>query len=488
MKRILLLFVISTSLFASGQYPTWMTDEFKNKVFCGEFQTSGSMYGGPTSWIKIPYELSISETGIQLRFNPGEKFGRDEWGETIKLNYNTTNVIKRRFENAYIIDLSLNNETEDSPVTPKYELLKLVLNVSTYDGHELSREEQRECAIYVDKRPLGSNIDFHVSVPYYQANGARVFTAKATVCKTLKTKSELAKEAAELEKIRIQNEKSDLVILKSIDTFLASKDTKSALEDYSKLYTKLSSTYDKIQAVLRDNELEIVKLLNENNVDNAINLFRMTGENPEILSKIKLKLSEKFPEAQVPFQISKIIYVLDSNSRSVLGKIAFNTNNSISVIIRKDGHTDLLNGTNILHQFKVNEEFIASNTYMEISFPVDAQYSFKMDLDTINRTVFGLELSSDFLIYRSYYEQEKFYYYLAEKGNERLVLYKEPDINDSSKKYTILQRLRNFEFSKEFSGRKARIIYTCALKVNGEKITSVFWKDENFITSFKNFK
>jgi hypothetical protein len=488
MKNILLLFAVSSALFAFGQYPSWLTDEFKNKVFCGEFETSGTMIGGSKTWIKIPYELTISENGVQLRINPGEKFGRDEWGETIKLNYNSTNVIKRMFENAYVIDLSSVNETEDSPITPKYKLLKLVFNVSTYDGHVLSREEQRACAIYTDKRPLGSSIDFHVSVPYYEANGTRVFTAKAVICRTLKTKSELAKEASEQEKIRIQKEKEDLIISKSIDAFLAVKDVKSAMQEYSKLYTKSTIIQDKIQAVLRNNELEVNKLLLEDKIDLAIELFRMTSDNSDILSNIKLKLSEKFPDAQTLIQISRVISVLDENAKLQLQKVAFDKNNNLSIIIRKDGQANLMNGTNVLHQFRVIKEFIATNKYAEFSFPVDAEYSFSLELDTINATVYGLELSSDFLVYRSYYEQEKYYYYLAEKGNQKLVLYKEPEIKENSKKYTILQRVRNFEFSKEFSGKNARIIYTCALKVNGEKLTSVFWKDKNFITLFKKFK
>jgi hypothetical protein len=221
MKRLIYLGILVFSFNSYGQYPTWMPMELKNKAFCGEFNVTGKLIQGNTVFMDVPYELSVTEEGVQLRINPGAKFRREEWGETIKVLYKTSNIIVKndQFRTYYTIDLSSSNETKDSPVFPKYTLKKLEFQISNYDGHELSREEQRKFSWgwWSDNgKPAGHSIDFSVSVPYYDAGGPGATFKEATVCKTFKSKKELAEEKKQAE-IR---EKKIKDLIKEIDALI----------------------------------------------------------------------------------------------------------------------------------------------------------------------------------------------------------------------------------------------------------------------------
>ena len=68
-KFFSILFLIP--LLSFSQYPSWFPNEFKNKIFCGEFDCSGT-YLGRTNYNTVPYKLHISESGIFVEINPGE--------------------------------------------------------------------------------------------------------------------------------------------------------------------------------------------------------------------------------------------------------------------------------------------------------------------------------------------------------------------------------------------------------------------------------
>jgi hypothetical protein len=204
MKRLITLGVLILSANCFGQYPKWMPTELMNKSFCGEFNVTGKLLQGNMVFMDVPYELSVTEDGVQVKINPGAKFGRNEWGETIKVGYKTSKIIVKedQYRTYYKIDLTSSNEKEDSPVFPKYTLNSLEFQISNYDGHELNREEQRKFAWgwYSDNgKPAGHSIDFSISVPSYESGGPGATFKKATVCKTFKTKKEIAEDKKQAE-------------------------------------------------------------------------------------------------------------------------------------------------------------------------------------------------------------------------------------------------------------------------------------------------
>jgi hypothetical protein len=253
----MLISLFSTLTFVSlSQYPSWMPNEFKNKVFCGEFDCSGKMIGGTTSFNTVPYELIISEEGIQVSINPGAKFRRNEWGKTIKIKYKTKEIWQSKefsFWKKYELDLSSANETNDSPLHPEYRLNRITISVSNYNNQILTRDQQRSFNAYpIDK----SWIEFDVSVPYYGTGGPGKGTwANASICRSIKTQGEILKDKNKYP---------------SIDILINEKKFKEAYVLVNKLYSP--SNYPK--ATLIKNAL----LDSDKSLNNTINEYAKNGD------------------------------------------------------------------------------------------------------------------------------------------------------------------------------------------------------------------
>lgn len=248
MKKILLLGAIALSTLTFGQYPSWFPSEFRNKIFCGEIEVSGKMpYTNTLAFTKVPYKLYIQEDGIKLEINPGEKFGRNEWGETIKVGFKTLKIEKTSMAKHYEIDLSFNNESSDSPTYPKYNLNKLVIGTFNYDGHKLTKIEERNLFQFRKEKSIESiknhntYIRFGVNVPYYPTTlSGNNINLLDTPCKTIKTKVELEKEKAELERLntnvkQILNQIKPKITNSIIDASELYKENKELLRNSNKL-------------------------------------------------------------------------------------------------------------------------------------------------------------------------------------------------------------------------------------------------------------
>ena len=207
-----------------------------------------------------------------------------------------------------------------------------------------------------------------------------------------------------------------------------------------------------------------------------------------VFNQIKSALADKFPEPKTLLDNSKLISFLSSNATSELRNIAFDSKRQLMLAIQKDGQAVLKNGTTILKQFKADDMFISKNSYKEISFPVDANYTLALVVDSLKSSIFGLEFSKDFLQFKSDIDSRKLAYYFVKNEAEQIVLTKFSDGNDVSKKYPDAKRINNFEFSNDSTSKKARIIYTCPLLINGQSFSNVNYKDKNYITTFKKFK
>jgi hypothetical protein len=237
MGNLITLFsFIMLSITCFSQYPKWMPEEFKNKVFCGEFNCSGKMIGGSTAFNNVPYEIRITEDGIQIKINPGERFGHNEWGETIKIKFKTSSIFQSpefSFFKQYYIDLTSSNETSDSPLHPKYNLKSLTFCVSNYNNQPLNRDQQRSFDAY----PLNKSwIEFDVYVPYYESGGPGKGTwPNAVVCSSVKSAAEIQKEQKKLEEDKINWVKEDAILKPQIKNLLAEKKLVEAIEKYDAL-------------------------------------------------------------------------------------------------------------------------------------------------------------------------------------------------------------------------------------------------------------
>lgn len=206
MRYLFVFFVVSFCFNSLCQYPDWVPLELRNKVFCGDLKTSGKDLYGNSAYITIPYEIYVTEDGVQMRMNPREQFGEDKWGETIKVGYEygTIQEDERDYQKRIKLDLSSKNESSDSPVYPDYELVSVQFNVCTYkDGTTLSRDELRRFKMYKNNRPLPSKIACCIKVPYYTStcgSGSDNYVRR-NICRNIKTKKDILKEQTDLKQI-----------------------------------------------------------------------------------------------------------------------------------------------------------------------------------------------------------------------------------------------------------------------------------------------
>jgi hypothetical protein len=478
MRIFLILLSLTKICLASNAQAVIFPKEFpKNiigKKFCGTASTTGNMYGGSKAFLDIPFELFVSkDDGVYVRYNPREKFGEYDWGTTQKITsfklYKTTsttdnygNVLGVTYY--YQVPLSINKHA--------------INEISVYDfyGTELA--------------PPSKQLVVNINVPSYKNASINTNYRTVSVCGTIKTAEEIKKEAEAVEIMRIESEekkvKQDNETIKSIETYIKSKDARLALQEFSKLNKSSSDVYDRIKSLIAINNLEIMRLLEEKKIDQALKMYEMTGPNENTLSKIKSVLSDIYYEPQTKLETSQLISLLSSNLTSELNELAFDPSRNLFLIIQKDGQAILKNGTIILKQFRAEDQFIAKNSYKEITFKVDASYALTLEVDSLKSSFFGIEFSKDFLQFKSDIDAKKLAYYAAEK--EQLILTKVSDGNDNSKKYPEAKRINNFEFSNDYMGKKARFVYSCPLKLNGQPFSTVTYKDKNFITTFKKFK
>ncbi len=292
-----------------------MPNEFKNKVFCGDFECWGKMIGGSTAFNTVPYELTIAEDGIQIRINPSEKFGRNEWGETIKIKYKTKEIWQSpefSFWKKYKLDLSSSNETDDSPLHPKYNLNYITISVSEFNNQSLTRDQQRS----FDSYPLDKSwIEFDVSVPYYGSGGPGKGTwPNATVCRTLISESEIKKEK-EVQQVKVQNDSKKYA---SILQLIKDEKIEDAKTEIAKLYFPEKFPYVSELQQKEDAQLkaQIINLLSEKKFDAAINKYNSLNLQEtanELKSEMQVALAGYYKTFEQPFKDEQLIKIINEN-------------------------------------------------------------------------------------------------------------------------------------------------------------------------------
>lgn len=277
---IILTLLINKTVYS--QYPKWMPNELKNKKFCGKLKTKGKLYGS-TSYIEIPYEVLISETGVQIRMNPGDKFDRNEWGETIKVKYDYGTITEDEEEFCKRIKLSLNsnNESTDSPVFPKYEVTSIQFNLCTYNpAIPLTIDQKRRFANYKNGLPLPSDLTFCIKIPHYdsECGMARDNYVGSNVCDYIKTAKEIQEEEKERLKIENQKKGQDKFTALKIDSLLTLNSIENAALSYDQLNFPNLELKNKIQQLLEAKHEKDTIILDEKTTLTYISYHTKTKE------------------------------------------------------------------------------------------------------------------------------------------------------------------------------------------------------------------
>jgi hypothetical protein len=82
MRKVLLMLFLVNSIYSIGQLPNNFPDKWRNKIICGSASANGKMLDGSSTWMDIPFKLTISDNGIFAEYNGGEKSGENDWGTT----------------------------------------------------------------------------------------------------------------------------------------------------------------------------------------------------------------------------------------------------------------------------------------------------------------------------------------------------------------------------------------------------------------------
>lgn len=238
MKNLFFIFTFLSSINSFGQLPVEFPVKWRNKVICGTANTTGKMNGGSTAFLDFPFKLTISDDGIFAEYNLGEKFGRNEWGETQTINkfdevsrkplydsYNTIygHEIKYKVPNAY--------KNSFGEWTASHSITAITLET------------------YVDKTE--SILSIELLCERYKATKIYSNVLSYQICKSILSKEERRKIEEERLKIENQKKDADKVTIENINQFL----NKNALEDLVNEYGKLNFENSAIKSLIQ-NRLE----------------------------------------------------------------------------------------------------------------------------------------------------------------------------------------------------------------------------------------
>ena len=253
-KIIFLLFVMLTfNNNAQLKFPKEFPNKLKNKVICGTASTDGKMLNGSTTFLDFPYKLTISDDGIFAEYNPREKFGDDDWGQTQTIKV-LTEWKRVPFYNqydeliGYVIHYKVPNAYQN--------------NLGEWGKHSINE-------IKIETRLDGSSIlIIHLSVPSYKSASISSNHVQKyfSICGTVLSKEERLKQ-------ELQQKEIDKVTLLKINECLTKNNINEAFQMYQKLTNKDEELLKKINQKISYNEYKVKEFLSEKNIDSAIHYY-----------------------------------------------------------------------------------------------------------------------------------------------------------------------------------------------------------------------
>ena len=163
-------------------FPAEFPSELIGKKLCGTMSTTGKMMNGYTAFLDVPFELFVSKDfGIYARYNPGDKFGRNEWGSTPTISnfvlWKTTDS-KDNYGDVYGRTYYYK--------TPDYDL-NSKCNIESFTIYNF---------LGSDKNPPSKSINLRVFIPSYESASISSFNKTTSVCEILRSEAEIRNEEA----------------------------------------------------------------------------------------------------------------------------------------------------------------------------------------------------------------------------------------------------------------------------------------------------
>lgn len=294
MKSLLFtVFIILINLVSYAQKEVIFPKEFPSELIgtkiCGELSTSGKMISGGTAFLKLPIEVYVSkDLGIYARYNPGENWHEDKWGETQKIKqFILWKTIPRTDQYGDLIGMEYHYKVPEQ----RGDHYISALSILDYYGYETL--------------PARKSFYLEIMVPSYDN---ALFGSNYTSvhnCGILKTQSEIEKEQGERIKMELQRKKEeeiqkkieeekrqkeellkkdqDLLLTKKIDSLILINKYEDAALAYDKLNFNNSIVRDKIQQLLDIKYKNDTIQLNEIDVKKYIN-YHTKAKNNQLLS------------------------------------------------------------------------------------------------------------------------------------------------------------------------------------------------------------
>jgi hypothetical protein len=369
-----LLFSLFICFSISSQIPNDIPDEMKNKVYCGSFSTTGKMLNGSTAFLDVPYKLQFSDDGFFVESNPGEKFGRDEWGSSqVISSYNIINSYSNQYGNHFSFDVS-SKET-----------------MWEYKSHYL-----KSFTVHISNN---GKIWFSlvVNVKHYEAGSFNVHVKD--ICENIFSKKRQIEE--------------DEVTKTKVESYLNSNNLDAAITEFSKMHLVDRALKSRIDNETEKRNLDedskrittIESLLSSNQVDLAVEEFKtLHNSNDNLKQKLQNAINQNYEKQSLIIQTD------------ILNKIISDKNNSFAKF--KDGkYSIVLNKEGLVtaesKESNSKSEICSNKTYLKKNgFEYPATYSGEVSISTDKNKVNAGD-SIRYLVSEKYKKKD---IYISRKG------------------------------------------------------------------------
>ena len=263
--RILTLSIILLQLifqFCYGQKEVVFPQEFPSdligKKLCGTMSTTGKMMNGYTAFLDVPFELFVSKDfGIYARYNPGDKFGRNEWGSTpIIASFELWKTSDSKDKYGDLIGRTYYYKNPSYEVSSKH-------NIESFSIYNFFGS---------DKNPPSKSINLRVFIPSYEPASISSFNKTTSVCEILRSEAEIRNEEAL--RLRALIEKDDK-IKSEITLAMNSKEYFKALQLSWELQQKNEKISSEINLLWSNNKKQLDEIYKKycKNIDSIKGLY-----------------------------------------------------------------------------------------------------------------------------------------------------------------------------------------------------------------------
>jgi hypothetical protein len=313
-----------------------------------------------------------------------------------------------------------------------------------------------------------------------------------------KMENERIKQDNLVKEKELQKETQKQNVYELLISNITEKKIKEAKANFNSLkallgYDLSEKKYADLEFMILDQEKkniqEIEKLVNEKNIDAAIDLIKITSDEPSILNSIKLALIERFPNPTSLLSSSELNDFLQGSNEKLSSIFKQNTNQELTFLVKSDGTCELKNVKGeFIHSFKCAPQYIAEIDYRGIKFNVDSKYNLKIEVDCGSAKVVGINLGSAFSKDRMKIESGEIQFLYTADKDGTLVLLRKNDGTDYDVKDELILKINEVKVLDSLIGKKARFVRSCSLKVNGYDFTNIDIESDIELTRFKKIK